>query len=232
MRHVSFGYFPETIAAAKKLGDAEENTERLQSEDGIEFRLRYPDGEPKTGSKVLLTVLNADEAGMTPEWLKDLKEEGQVVVLCEPRGIGATRWTRKNGPNYVERSHVLLGRTVDAGRVWDVVAAARYLAANSATDGKNQPIHVAGKGSAGLLAAYAAVLDDVIASVKLVSPPATHMESSAPQFLNVLRVCDVPDALGLIAPRPLTIIQSKADSFAKTKAAYLAAGAGDRLKVE
>ena len=64
------------------------------------------------------------EAGKTPDWVGRVAASDQVVVLCEPRGVGATRWTRKNPPNYVERSHVLLGRTVDSGRVWDVIAAA------------------------------------------------------------------------------------------------------------
>ncbi|HUY91815.1 MAG TPA: hypothetical protein VMV10_23940, partial [Pirellulales bacterium] len=100
---------------------------------------------------MLLAVLNEDEAGETPEWLQRVAAEDQLVVLCEPRGIGETKWTRKNPPNYVERSHALLGRTVDAGRVWDILAAAGYLAA-----GEGQPaVFVAGKGAAGVLAAYA-----------------------------------------------------------------------------
>ena len=38
LRRVSFGYFPETIPPAKKLGNADKQTERMQSEEGIEFR--------------------------------------------------------------------------------------------------------------------------------------------------------------------------------------------------
>ena len=92
------------------------------------------------------------------------------------------------------------------------------------------PVHVAGKGAAGLIAAYAAALDDSIAGVTLVAPPTTHMDNAAPQFLNVLRVCDVPDALGLIAPRPLTLIDANAADFKRTAAAFEAAGARDKLK--
>jgi hypothetical protein len=57
------------------------------------------------------------------------------------------------------------------------------------------------------------------------------MDNAAPQLLNVLRVCDVPDSLGLITPRPLTLIGAKEDDFAATKAAYAAAGAAERLKI-
>ncbi len=232
LRRVSFGYFPETIPPANVLGAIDANAERVQSEDRIEYRLRYPAGKAATGKTVLLAVLNEDEAGTTPAWLEDLARQGQVVVLCEPRGTGETRWTRKNGPNYVERSHVLLGRTVDAGRVWDVIAAARYVAARFSSGEIEPAVFVAGKGPAAIVAAYAAVLNEQIAGAKLISPPATHVDNAAPQLLNVLRVCDVPDVLGMLAPRPLAIVGSEADGFRKTKAIYSAANAGKRLTFE
>lgn len=228
LRRVSFGYFPEVIAPAKKLGETDGGGLRLESEPGIEFRIRYAAGKPAGAKRVLLAVLNEDEAGTMPKWLSGVAAQGQLVVLCEPRGIGATKWTRKNPPNYVERSHALLGRTVDAGRVWDVIAAAKYLAAG---DGKPTVI-VAGQGAAGVLGGYAAALDERIAGATLVSPPASHMAAGAPQLLNVLRVCDVPDALGLLAPRPLTILASPADDFARTSAAYAAAGSAEKLNIK
>src|SRR5205085_867784 len=141
--------------------------------------LRYPAGKAAKGGSVLLAVLDASEAGTTPGWLDRVVTKGQMIVLCEPRGVGATRWTRKNPPNYVERSHALLGRTVDAGRVWDVIAAARALPTHSRFGGGqgNAPVavYVAGSKAAGVLGAYAAVLDEHIAGAVLVSPPASHM---------------------------------------------------------
>ena len=232
LRRVSFGYFPESIPAAKVLGDVDASTERVQSEDGIEYRLRFPAGKAATPKTVLLAVLDEDEAGTTPAWLEGLARQGQVVVLCEPRGTGATRWTRKNGPNYVERSHALLGRTVDAGRVWDVIAAAKDVATRFSAGEIQPPVFVAGKSGAGLLAAYAAVLDERIAGATLISPPSTHMDTAAPPLLNVLRVCDVPTVLGLVAPRPMAIVGSAADDFRKTKAIYSAANADKRLTFE
>lgn len=231
LRRVSFEYFPEELPPAKRLRDVEEHVEQLQSEESIEYRIRYPQLRTGDGAQgVFLAVLNEDEAGTTPDWVQDIGPTYRVVVLCEPRGIGATRWTRKNGPNYVERSHALLGRTVDAGRVWDVISTAKYLAAPSISGG--QQVFVGGKGSSGVIAAYAAALDDSIAGATLVSPPASHMDAAAPQFLNVLRVCDVPDALGLVAPRPLTIVGSDGSSFRRTTAAYEAAGAKERLTIK
>ncbi|MDB5387108.1 MAG: Acetyl xylan esterase, partial [Planctomycetaceae bacterium] len=234
LRRVTFGYFPAAIPAAKKLGDVGQTGERLQSEDSIEFRLNFPSGQPPASQtsaikKVLLVLLNEGESGSTPDWVKGVAVDGQLVVLCEPRGIGATRWTRKNPPNYVERSHALLGRTVDTGRVWDVIAASKYLSARFASESAKPTIQVAGKGSAAILAAYAGVLEDQIAGVTLVSSRITHLDNEAPQFLNVLRVCDVPDALGLLAPRPVTIISGDAAAFAKTARIYEAAGNKEKL---
>ena len=232
LRRVSFGYFPASVPPARMLRDVNATTEQLQSEEEIQFQLRFAPAKGAGGAKsMLLVVLNEDEAGTTPQWVEKVAAADQAVVFCEPRGIGATKWTRKNPPNYVERSHALLGRTVDAGRVWDVIAAARALPADARL-GAGQtkpPVHVAGSGMAGVIAAYAAVLDEQIATVTLISPPATHMSNSAPQLLNVLRVCDIPDALGLIAPRPLRMIGADPAQFARTTSAYAAAAAKERL---
>jgi hypothetical protein len=225
LKRVSFGYFPETIPAAKRSGGdsaSDQTSIDMQSEQGIQFKLRFAaDAKPDQAKPVLLVILNEEEAGRVPEWISraNLAASEQALVYCEPRGIGATRWTKKDPPNYVARSHVLLGRTVDTGRVWDVISAAKYLAA------EKRPVQIAGKGAAGLIGAYAAIFAPEIASVTILSPPPTHMDNAAPQFLNVLRVCDVPDSLGLIAPRPLNIIGASGKDFSRTADAYDAAEA-------
>jgi hypothetical protein len=229
LRRVSFGYFPTTIPAAKKIKDDDALTERLQSENEIQFRLRFPAGQPATHppttSSILLVVLNEDETGgATPDWAKQHVGKDQIVVLCEPRGIGATRWTRKNPPNYVERSHALLGRTVDTGRVWDIISAVKYLNTRFPEGNSKTKIHVAGKGSSAILATYAAILEDQIADVTVVSPQRSHADDSAPQFLNVLRVCDVPDALGLLPPGTLHMVNVDPAILTKVTSIYKALG--------
>jgi hypothetical protein len=193
----------------------------------------YVEAAPFIGAKdpphPWLIVLNPDEAELEfPEWARELADSQPAVVL-RPRGVGPTKWTTKNPPNYVERSLVLLGRTVDSGRVWDVRVAAFALKEKmSSGGGGGEPtVKVGGKGEAGILAAYAALFEPAISEVVLVEPPETHMKG--PHFLNVLRVLDIPDALGLLAPRKLTIVGARAEAFAKTAALYKIAGAGDRL---
>ncbi len=230
LREVTFRYFPERIPPAKVLEQDKPQNLCLSSEPGIRVHLKpletsAPNEKP---ARVLLVVRNLDADDAALDWLDRVRGPGDAVHVCAPRGVGETRWTRKNPPNYVERSHVLLGRTVDTGRVWDVVAAARYLHAryNGAV-----PVHVCGRQGAGVLAAYAALWEPEITGVTAVDPPASHMDAGAPQLLNVLRVCDVPDVFGMLAPRPLTI-RGKADTWEKTAQIYAAAGAQDRLRVE
>ena len=51
-----------------------------------------------------------------------------------------------------------------------------------------------------------------------------------PPLLNVLRVLDVPDALGCLAPRRLVLVGAEAPAFDRTAALYRLAGAADRLE--
>ena len=223
LRRVTFRCFPERIPPAKALGEAGPDAARLETEPGIEVHLRSaaPPADAKEAARVLLIVQAADAPADVPEWVRGVQEAGDRVYLLAPRGIGPTRWTAKNPPNYVERSHVLLGRTVDTGRVWDVAAAARYLRAKY--DGK-APVYAAGQGGAGVLAAYAALWEPEVAGVILKDPPLGHMMPEAPTLLNVLRVCDIPDVLGMLAPRPLTVYGGTDEPLQKVAAVYASAG--------
>ena len=146
--------------------------------------------------------------------------------MLSPRGCGKfSAWTRKNPPNYVERAHALLGRTVDVGRVWDVQATARWL---HEAEGNELSVRVIGKGQSGVIAAYAALFETCIAEVTLVDPPSTHRDG--PHFLGVMKVLDVPDAIGLLAPRRVTLVNAKDAAFGRSEQAYKAAGYEGRIE--
>ncbi len=228
LRRVTFRCFPERIAAARRIRQVQPEDIWLDSEPGIEVRLRRvatSDAGERT-QRIVIVVDNPGSNETTPGWIDQVRKASDGVYVCLPRGIGQTQWTRKNPPNYVERSHVLLGRTVDTGRVWDVIAAARYLRGRH---NESIPIYVAGRGAGGVLAAYAALLEPEIAGVVAVEPPLSHMDRQAPQFLNVLRVCDVPDVFGMLAPRSLTIIGCPGDALAKVTRIYASAGASSQF---
>jgi hypothetical protein len=112
----------------------------------------------------------------------------------------------------VERSLALLGMTADSIRVSELVAASG---------------HMVGRGEAGILAAYAALLRPKIKSVTIVDPPSSHRQG--PQFLGILKICDIPEALGALAPRPLTLINAKDPAFDRTAELYRLAGAADKF---
>ncbi|MGC8641778.1 MAG: alpha/beta hydrolase family protein, partial [Isosphaeraceae bacterium] len=115
LRAVSFRTFPERIPAAEpKLSSAPGKHERwLATEPDIEVAiadLRRPGSKSPRG---MLVVLNEGESlDSLPGWASSIVGSDDVVILA-PRGVGPTAWDRKSPPNYVARSHVLLGRTVD-----------------------------------------------------------------------------------------------------------------------
>jgi dienelactone hydrolase len=144
-----------------------------------------------------------------------------VQPPSEYAGRVDTSWTRKSPPNYVERSHALSGRTVDAGRLYDL------LSLSSGWD-KKEEFCLIGRGQAGIIAAYAVLLGAPIKEVIIVDPPTSHKDG--PIFLNVLRILDIPEALGLLAPDvKLTIIGGKDKAFDRTAQLYKLAGAEEKF---
>jgi hypothetical protein len=144
-------------------------------------------------------------------------------VIVSPVGETAFSWTPKSPPNYVERSHALLGHTTDQGKIRDFIESVRYLQKGW----KLKETRIGGCGRDGILAAYAALFEPSVNEVIVIDPPKSHKEG--PHFLNVLRVLDIPEALGLLAPRPLTIIGGKHPAFNTTEEIYRLAGAADKL---
>ncbi len=228
LRRVTFRYFPERIPPARLLEQVQPNDARLATEPGLEVFLQYVTAfkSTKDVKRVLMIVRDPNSTDCVSDWVRRVYKSGDHVYLCAPRGVDQTRWTRKNPPNYVERCHVLIGRTVDTGRVWDIVAAARYLQGKYNED---IGLYVLGEGAAGILAAYAALWEPEIVGVLLKKPPLSHMDAEAPQFLNVLRVCDVPDVLGMLAPRALTIYDNHSELLKKVTKIYTAAGASTKF---
>lgn len=231
LREKSFRGFPEQIPPAVMAGISSSSshvTWRLMTEPGIEAVLNDNGIEDMSKKGVTVLVLGPDEGGgKLPEWAKRFTQESHVLRLTV-RGGELEDWTRKSPPDYVERAHALLGRTVDEGRVWDVAAAVRFFLDTYSE--KKQTCRVIGRGKAGILAAYAALFEPSIGEVVLVDPPVSHRDG--PIFLNVLRVLDIPEALGMLAPRRLTLVNAKDKAFDRTAEIYKRAGAEDKLSLK
>lgn len=225
LRQFTFRSFPDRFPAATPKNRKASEIIDLETEPGIEIQLKNT-RKPASINRILLVVNMDDttESQFPGEFIK----KSDAVYFINPRGTGETRFTVRNPPNYVARSHVLLGRTIDDGRIWDIAATARFLMEQY--EG-NIPVYLAGEGAGAVLAAYATLLEPDISGAFLEAPVTSHMDDKCPPLLNVLRVGDVPDVLGALAPRSLTI--QGIDDLAGQKIAriYKTASAGDKLQI-
>ena len=142
-----------------------------------------------------------------------------------PRGLGRAIW-EGNQKRKFERLSMLLGRTLDEMRLYDILCAVDYVAKLPSFDGTE--LTVAGKGAQGILGAYAALLDPRITRVILSNPTLTHQDG--PYFLNVLRYTDIPQALALLAPRELAVLTHEYEDLGYTRDIYKLLGAEDRFR--
>jgi hypothetical protein len=212
LREQSFRSFPLDMPVAQ-LEKTRFEIKQAVTEPGIAV-----DAGPvvKNAEVKFLLIMGDDRNDILTE--QDQKWFKNNYWFLAPRGI-LDRWTDKSPPNYVERAHALLGRTVDSGRIRDIIATARHLKEKEKID-----IKLMGREQAGVLAAYAALFEPSIKEVVIVDPPTSHKDG--PIFLNVLRVLDIPDALGLLAPDvSLTLIGAKDKAFDRTEQLYKLAGA-------
>jgi dienelactone hydrolase len=119
-----------------------------------------------------------------------------VFVIVAPRGIGAGAWsgdTRKQ--RHIRRRFMLLGQTLDAMRVWDIRQAIRL----TRERWSNIPLTVEGAGNMAVNTLYAGLFENGVDQLNLWNPPASHMEG--PDYLNVLRVTDLPQTVAMTADR-------------------------------
>jgi hypothetical protein len=228
LRRLTFHHFPDRVPAGERLDGSSDHLTHLETEPGIHVRVNSLKPAGAGTQRILLWLTGSNAMSAPPAWLGALLQTNDALYACEPRGLGLSQWTRQDPPNYVERAHYLLGRTVDSGRIWDIIATARFLRAQH--EG-GLPVVLAGEDGAGALAIYAALLEREIAGLILQNPPASLMDRSAPALLNALRVCDVPEALGLVAPRPVTIAGFGGDWPQATASLYRAARAAEKLVI-
>jgi hypothetical protein len=245
---------------ARPAGDVVHDGLRLRafdftSQEGVELRLGL-----LTAAKVekpTLVVLSAlDEPGWK-EWTEDLGPAFQEVLqlaqpprldaakftqnrktlefhkwafaAVAPRGIGPTRWAVDGSPGdiHVRRRFALLGQTLDGQRVWDVRRALAVL--RDLPDLQGTPRWLQGKTDMAGIVLYAALFEPDVARLELWHPPASHR--SGPTFLNVSRLLDMPQAVGLAFPRPVRVyVKAEAQAWDWPLQLQQALG-GDYLKI-
>ncbi|MDR0449782.1 MAG: acetylxylan esterase [Treponema sp.] len=173
-------------------------------------------------------------------------ERGMAALAVELRGFGENGGLPEDHkPNcrLLSGSALLLGRTLQGERVWDIMRSIDVICARLEGFDPNR-IAIMGVSGGGTTCFYSAIMDTRIAaampaacfcsykdSIGLISHcTCNHVPHTAEYF-------DMGDLAGLIAPRPLVIVNGNQDQifpldgavkqFARTQEIYRALGAGD-----
>lgn len=152
-------------------------------------------------------VLTANQATQQfQDLIQTLKSSHSAFAWIAPRGIGPTAWSGDaKKQTQIRRRFMLLGQTLDGMRVWDI---RRGIQALSEVQGRSaKPVQVQAKGAMAVNALYASLFENGIQSLDLTALPESHRDG--PDYLNVLRMLDIPQVLALAKERA----QVKLDSL-------------------
>jgi hypothetical protein len=195
----------------------------LQTEPGIEVEAQFRMAKGPAGPALLYVASDGEDDVAIRDVLRQLGGDGpNPVMILRPRGVGEVPWPKKARKD-MDRNAMLLGRTVDSMRLWDVLQAARVLRERSG----GAELAVTGIGVSAALALYAGVLDEGIAQAILIDPPSTHVDG--PTFLNVLRYTDLPEAAALMAPRRVTFYSRVPAAYHATQGIFALYGKPDHF---
>lgn len=202
-----------------------------------------PDGSERGG-----------EPGLHKDFAVSLVRRGFLVIAPELLGFGDRRFAEDaaNGPKanscFRLSVHLMMaGQTLAGHRVYETLRAVDY--ARSRPEASADRIGIMGISGGGLVAAFAAALDERLRAA-VVSGYANTFRGSVLDrnhcvdnyIPGMLTAFEMPDAIGLIAPRPLLIESGDEDkvfprgpaeeAVAALRAIYKAAGAGERVQAD
>lgn len=151
---------------------------------------------------------------------------GVIQAGFEPRGTGMTAAAPARRLALL-RAGALTGLTPAMLMVRDL---RRLLVERDTVEEWRQaPLILYGRGDAAVVCLYAALLEpQAVAGVVLESLPASHRAGTAP-ILGILRVLDLDQALGLVAPRPAALVDGPHGLRTWSARAYRRVGAAKRL---
>lgn len=128
--------------------------------------------------------------------LDELGNIESVLAVVAPRGVGPTAWNPNERKQIqIRRRFMLLGQTLDGMRVWDIRRSMQAL--RSIPRFAQSAFALSGSGAMGINALYATLFEAPVESLRLEDAPASHQEG--PDYLNVLRVLDIPQAAAMVA---------------------------------
>jgi dienelactone hydrolase len=144
----------------------------------------------------------ANAAGLA-EWTRTLESGRNPLAFVAPRGVGLTAWTgSEKKQNQIRRRFMLLGQTLDGMRVWDIRRAVR--AVHFVREGDSAKFELRASGAMGVNALYAALFEPGVQRLDLAGLPQSQREG--PDYLNVLKIVDLPPVLELVRGRAEVVV--------------------------
>jgi hypothetical protein len=135
-----------------------------------------------------------------------LKNSAAAMAFFAPRGAGLSAWSGDARRQVqIRRRFMLLGETLDSARVWDIRRACQALRLIPQSAGAKLNLNAGG--AMGVNAVYASLFESGIDRLQLSSPAQSHR--FGPDYLNVLRVLDVPQAVTMAAERGKVLVISE-----------------------
>ena len=121
-----------------------------------------------------------------------------TLAFVAPRGIGPTKWSGDDRRlTQIRRRFMLLGQTMDGMRVWDIRRALQTFPIMRKDRVLN--LELRASGALAVDALYAALFEPNVRKLDLVDLPQSHMQG--PDYLNVLRVTDIPQVVEAVSTR-------------------------------
>lgn len=125
------------------------------------------------------------------ELKKRIKDEGVAYAVFAPRGVVGANLNDTE----LRRRYMLIGQTLDGMRVWDICCAVKAL--HSVDDIGDVPLAVEAEQGMAVNALYASLFVHEINTLQLHQVPSTQKDG--PDYLNVLKVLDIPEAAAMAA---------------------------------
>jgi dienelactone hydrolase len=140
--------------------------------------------------------------------VRNQTSRGVARMIVFPRGVGPTAWPAEKDI-HVRRRFALLGQTLAGMQVWDVRRALAL--ARALQDTKGAKVELVAAGPSAALAIWVAVHEPEVSSLVLTNPPRSVREG--PAFQNLERVLEMPQALAMLYPRRVTLVDADADAW-------------------
>ena len=210
---------PATVVSTESGARGSVSKLLLETEPGLRIpvTLMSPPGSVK---RAALLYLTATSVSADKDRVRELVSGGTAVLAIDPRGWGESAPARGDGgysPEWqLAQRALLIGKPLIGMQVHDALRAFDFLATRPEIDPAR--ISIVGVGHGGVVATYAGAVEPRVASVTAEQSIASYMtivraETHAGMIgvvvPGVLRQFDLPDAAGVIAPRPFRLVSPR-----------------------